>query len=235
MPFRVFSFVSAGKRVRVLAVLASMLASSTLFALAGCASATVRQPVATPTVAATSTPAAPPKIIFRSDWSHGAGIWKLPPHWTIQNGALVTDGLTQDRLPIPFVLKSPHYRVVMTWRMVDVTYKKTSCNNYFGLLSTDDSGATQYEASSVCFGPSPFHGDSRLLGADGTGNVWELTMGVNMRTSRVGVDGALAAYFPTNTGSIGSITNPQPNAPSHLYVEASQVKVVITSIVIWSL
>lgn len=216
-----------------------LLASCALIALAGCGASTTQQsvptPAPTPTIAATSTPSAPPKIIFQADWSHGAGAWKLPPHWFIHNGALVTDGETTEPLPVPYTVTASNYRVVFTSRMVDVTYKNTSCNNYYGIKSLSDSGEKQFQAQSACFGPFPYHGDSELAGADGTGPVWELTIGGNERTSRVDVRGKIAAYFPTNTGSIGTIQNEQTNSPAHLYLIASQVKVVITSFAIWTL
>lgn len=228
--------LSVSLRFRFVALL---FACCALMALAGCGASTTQQsstpPPPTPTIAATSTPSAPPKIVFQADWSHGAGIWKLPPHWAIQDGALVTDGQTTDPLPVPYTVTASNYRVVITSRMVDVTYKNTSCNNYYGIKSLSDSGEKQFQAQSACFGTFPYHGDSELVGADGTGPVWELTIGQNTRTSRVDVRGKIAAYFPTNTGSIGTIQNEQPNSPAHLYIIASQVKVVITSFVIWTL
>lgn len=223
-------------RFRLFAIL---LACCAVLALASCAPSAGQQsaatPAVTPTAAATATPSAPPKVIFRSDWSHGAGVWKLPPHWMIRNGALVTDGQEQEKLPIPYTVTAPSYRFAITWQMVDVTYKQVSCNNYFGILSLDSGDARQYEALSTCFGPYPFHGDSRLVGADGDGHVWELTIHGTPRTSRVDVHGNFAAYFPTNTGSVGSVQNESGNTPAHLFLEASQVKVIITGIVIWSL
>lgn len=203
--------------------------------LAGCGSTagqTSTPPASTPTTAPTPTVAPPPKVIFQADWSHGAGIWKLPPHWSIQNGALVSDGYATEYVPVPYTVTATNYRVEMTARVVDVTFKDTSCNTYFGVLAQDSNGARQFEAQSICFGPLPYHGDSRLTGADGTGRVWELIVGSNARTYRVNVYGKQAVYFPGGTGSIGGITNAQPISPAHLYLEASQVKLVITKVVI---
>jgi hypothetical protein len=171
-------------------------------------------------------------VLFRADWSHGAGAWKLPPHWTIQNGTLVADGHTTDHLPVPYTVTAPRYRVIYTMRVLDVTYKVISCNNYFGIGSLDDSGAMQFQAQSECFGPAPYHGDSALLGANGSGAVVELTYGLNDRTARVDVNGKIVAYFPANTGSVGTVQNDKPNTPAHLYLVSSQVKLAISNFVI---
>lgn len=214
-----------------------LLALGTIVAFAGCGPSLAQRPtpapVLTPTAAA--TPPAPPKVIFQADWSHGAGTWKLPPHWFIQNGALVNDGLTDADLPVPYTVTVPNYRILMTARLVDVMYKDTSCSNYFGYFAKDTSGARLFTAESACFGPLPFHGDSHLLGADGTGRVWELIVGSNERTYRVDVYGNRAVYYPGGAGSIGGIANAQPNSPAHLFIEASQVKVVITSFIVMSI
>jgi hypothetical protein len=215
------------------------LATCAVVALAGCNTPTAQQaalaPTLTPTVAATPTPPAQPKVVFQADWSHGADVWKLPPHWSIQKGSLVADGLTQDNVPVPFTVTAKNYRILMTARMVDVTFKTTSCNNYFGVVAQDSSGSRMFTAESACFGPLPYHGDSHLLAADGTGRVWELIIGSNARTYRVDVYGNNAVYYPGGAGSIGGITNPQPNSPAHLFIEASQVKLVITSFVIMTI
>ena len=236
---RLSGFLHAFRDVRARMV-AALLACCAVIALAGCSGAAVGQqstptPVHTPTVAATPTPAAPPKVIFQADWSHGAGIWKLPPHWTIQHGALVTDGLTTDHASVPYTVTATNYRILMTARMVDVTFKDTSCNNFFGVAAQDNSGSRMFTAQSACFGPLPYHGDSQLTAADGTGKVWELIIGSNARTYRVDVYGNRAIYYPGGAGSIGGIENPQPNSPAHLFIEASQVKVVITSFVVMTI
>ena len=238
MPFsRLFQVVSRGRaRLVVLSVVSCACA---VIALAGCATSTARQssptPAYTPTVAATPTPPATPRVVFQADWSHGAGAWKLPPHWSIQDGALVTDGLTQENLPVPFTVTAKNYRIVMTARVVDVTFKTTSCSNYFGILAQNAAGSRLFAAESDCFGPLPYHGDSRLTAADGTGNVWELIIGSNARTYRVDVYGNQAVYYPGGAGSIGGITNSELNSPAQVFIEASQVKLVITSFVIMTI
>lgn len=236
---RLSGFLHAFRAVRACMV-AALLACCAVVALAGCSSTAVGQqstptPVLTPTVAAPPTPPAPPKVIFQANWSHGAGIWKLPPHWTIRDGALVTDGLMQDNLPVPYTVRAPNYRILMTARMVDVTFKDTSCNNYFGVIAQNGSGSRMFTAQSACFGPLPYHGDSQLTAADGIGRVWELIIGSNARTYRVDVYGNRAIYYPGGAGSIGGIENPQPNSPAHLFIAASQVKLVITSFVIMTI
>ena len=218
---------------------ALMVASCAIIALAGCATSTARQststPAPTPTIAATPTPRATPTVVFQADWSHGAGAWKLPSHWSIQGGALVTDGLTQENLPVPYTVTANNYRIVMTARMVDVTFKTTSCNNFFGIVAQDTAGSRLFAAEAACFGPLPYHGQSQLLSADGTDRVWELIVGSNARTYRVDVYGNQAVYFPGGTGSIGGITNPEPNSPAQIFIEASQVKLVITSFAVMTI
>lgn len=210
-----------------------------VIALAGCATSTARQPTSTlaptPTVAATPTLPATPTVVFQADWAHGAGAWKLPPHWSIQNGALVTDGQTQENLLAPYTVTAKNYRIVMTARVVDVTYKTPSCNNYFGIVAQDSAGSRLFAAEAACFGPLPYHGDSRLTAADGTGKVWELIVGSNERTYRVDVYGNQAVYYPGGAGAIGGITNAESNSPAQLFIEASQVKLVITSFVIMTI
>jgi hypothetical protein len=219
--------------VRVCANLAALvLVCCAVITLAGCNTSTAQRatstPASTPTVAATTTP----KVVFQADWSHGVGTWKLPPHWAIQHGALVTDGQTQVNLPVPYTVTAKNYRIIMTARMVDVTFKETSCNNYFGLIAQDTVGTRLFAAESACFGPLPYHGQSQLLAADGTERVWELIIGSNIRTYRVDVYDNSAIYYPGGGSSIGGITNVELNSPAQLFIEASQVKLVITSFVI---
>ena len=225
-------------RVR-LALLSVVTCACAVIALVGCATSTARQsaptPAYTPTIAATPTPPATPRVVFQADWSHGAGAWKLPPHWSIQDGALVTDGLTQENLPVPYTVTAENYRIVMMARVVDVTFKTTSCNNFFGILAQDTTGSRLFAAEAACFGPLPYHGDSRLTAADGTGKVWELIIGSNARTYRVDVYGNQAVYYPGGAGSIGGITNTTLNSPAQLFIEASQVKLVITSFAIMTI
>jgi hypothetical protein len=174
-------------------------------------------------------------VVFQADWSHSASAWKLPPHWSIRDGVLVTDGLTRENLPVPYTVMAKNYRILMTARVVDVTFKTTSCNNYFGFLAQDSAGSRLFAAEAACFGPLPYHGQSQLLGADGTDRVWELIVGSNVRTYRVDVYGNQAVYFPGGPGSIGGITNSELNSPAQLFIEASQVKLVITSFVIMTI
>ncbi len=215
------------------------LVSCAVVALAGCGTSSARQSPSTPTLtpveAATPTPPAMPRVVFQADWSHGAGAWKLPPHWSIQGGALVADGLTQDHLPVPYIITAKNYRILMTARMVDVTFKTTSCNNFFGFGAQDTAGSRLFTAESACFGPLPYHGQSQLFAADGADQVWELIIGSNARTYRVDVYDNRAIYYPGGAGSIGGITNQQPNSPAQLFIEASQVKLVITSFVIMTI
>lgn len=235
---RFCQFVHTASRVRACLTVLSVVACAVIV-LAGCTTSTARQstptPAYTPTVAATPTPPAAPKVVFQADWSHGAGAWKLPPHWSIQQGALVTDGLTQVNLPVPYTVTARNYRIVMVARMVDVTVERTSCTNYFGIVAQNTAGSSLFTAESACFGPLPYHGDSRLTAADGSGRVWELIIGSNARTYRVDVYGNNAVYYPGGAGSIGGITNPEPNSPAQLFIEASQVKLVITSFVVMTI
>jgi hypothetical protein len=231
MRFSRFFHASLRRRARLAAL---AVVSCAVIALAGCATSTPTS-TPTPTVAASPTPPATPTVVFQADWSHGAGAWKLPPHWSIQNGALVTDGLTQENLLAPYTVTAKNYRIVMTARMVDVTYKTPSCNNYFGIVAQDSAGSRLFDAEAACFGPLPYHGDSHLIAADGTGKVWELIIGSNERTYRVDVYGNQAVYYPGGAGSIGGITNAEPNSPAQIFIEASQVKLVITSFVIMTI
>jgi len=231
-------FFQTAPRVRArLATLAVI--SCAVIALAACGISAAQQPTSTPaltpTVAATPTSPATPTVVFQADWSHGAGAWKLPPHWSVQGGALVTDGFTQENLSVPYTVTAKNYRIVMTARMVDVTFKTTSCNNYFGIVAQNTAGSRLFAAEAACFGPLPYHGDSHLIAADGTGNVWELIIGSNARTYRVDVYGNQAVYYPGGAGSIGGITNAEPNSPAQFFIEASQVKLVITSFAIMTI
>src|SRR5690242_2875842 len=135
MRFNRFTYAASRARARLVVL---SVVSCAVVALAGCATSTARQSFSTPaptsTIAATPTPSAAPKVVFQADWSHGVGTWQLPPHWSIEHGALVTDGMTQENLPVPYTVSAKNYRIVMTARMADVTFKTPSCNNYFGLI-----------------------------------------------------------------------------------------------------
>ncbi|WIG59648.1 MAG: hypothetical protein OJF49_002395 [Ktedonobacterales bacterium] len=210
-----------------------------LMLLAGCAggqSASVSPtapPIPTPTTPPTAT--AIPTVLYKADWSSGAGAWKLPPHWRISGGKLTNDGLGSAPLPVPYTITAPNYAIELRAQAIAVP-GTGGCGTYFGIGAQDATGKQLYLGDATCiFRDPPFHSDSDLVttgdypsGAIARENV----MNTNPKTYTITVHGSNVVYSPGAT-AIGGLTAPYPLAPAHPFIADAGVQVVITSFTIW--
>lgn len=201
-------------------------------ALAGCAGQSNAKGGATPTPPkATPTP----QVLYTADWSHGADGWKLPPHWSVQNGQLVNDGKGTDAIPIPFALTQQQYTVEMDLQVVDYTCSR-NCNEY-GFVADGTNGVHLYvaEADEIDMLP-PHHGFSLLTSphfADQQHSVatQDFIPGTNVRTYTVSVDGNIASFAISGSG-VGSVATTLPLSPANLSISDQHVQLIISSLTI---
>lgn len=181
------------------------------------------------------TPA--PVVVYQADWSHGADGWTLPPHWQIVQGQLVNDGYGDNTIPVPVTVTDTNYAVEMNLQVLSMT-NGSGCGNFFGFVSQNAQGTQQYEASVSCMdAPPPFHGQSNLITTDSFPSgvkVADFVVGSSPRTYRVEVRGNGVSFFPEQV-AIARLSSPIPLSPAHLFIEDSQVRMIITSFAILKL
>lgn len=191
----------------------------------------------TPTTPATATPTATPvpRVLYAADWSHGAGGWTLPPHWSIQSGQLVNDGQGEDAIPIPFALTQQRYTVEMQAQVMGYTCPG-SCNEY-GFAATGTGGSHLYvaEIDDIDMNP-PHHGFSMLTSPYPEDPKYAIATqdfiaGVNMRSYTVSVDGDTAYYAISGSG-VGAVTMSLLLAPATLSITDHHVQLAIASLTI---
>lgn len=133
-------YVVVGVAVAVLAMLAGVIWSATHPNLG----ATVRAQV-TPTATTTSAP----RVVYTSDWSHGADGWTLPATAKIVDGHLVLDGSAPVLVSIPYVPTTHNYMIEM-----DFSILTAQIGGHFGLTAFNAAGDRQYLAQMQC---TPMH------------------------------------------------------------------------------
>lgn len=186
-----------------------------------------------PTPTPTPTPA--PRVLYTADWSHGAGGWTLPPHWSIQDGQLVNDGQGEDAIPIPFAFTQQRYTVEMQAQVSGYTCPG-SCNEY-GFAATGANGSHLYvaEIDEIDMNP-PHHGFSMLTSPHPEDPKYAVATqdfipGVNVRSYTVSVDGDTASFAISDSG-VGSVTTTLPLAPATLSITDHHVQLAISSLTI---
>ena len=113
--------------------------------LTGCATGSSAKVTPTTTPLSTSTPTAIPTVLYQADWSHGAGGWTLPAHWSIQGGMLVNDGKGFDPIPMPYTVTTPDYEVDLVAKAAAIT-TPSSCLQLYGIEALDGGGNQLYYA-----------------------------------------------------------------------------------------
>lgn len=223
-------------RPHILSPLA-LLALVALLATACATSSASGKTASTPIPAATATPTATPapRVLYTADWSHGAGGWTLPPHWSIQSGQLVNDGQGEDAIPIPFPLTQSRYTVEMQAQIQSYTCPG-SCNEY-GFAANSASGAHLYVAEiDEIDMHAPHHGFSMLTTAHPSSSgptiaTQDFVPGVNTRSYTVSVDGDTASYAISGSG-VGSIAVALALAPATISITDHHVQLAISSLTI---
>ncbi|HEY7342220.1 MAG TPA: hypothetical protein VH591_15190 [Ktedonobacterales bacterium] len=99
------------------------------------------------TSSATATPA--PRVVYQSDWSHGADAWTLPASVTVADGHLAISGSQAVQVEIPYVPTTRNYTIEMDYQIV-----RAEIGGHFGLTAFNGSGDRQYLAQMEC---TPMH------------------------------------------------------------------------------
>lgn len=96
---------------------------------------------------ATATPA--PRVVYQSDWSHGADGWTLPASVKVVDGHLAISGSQAVQVEIPYVPTTRNYTIEMDYQIV-----RAEIGGHFGLTAFNTAGDRQYLAQMQC---TPMH------------------------------------------------------------------------------
>lgn len=100
---------------------------------------------ATPSVTATSAP----RVVYQSDWLHGADGWNLPATAQVVDGHLIIDGSAAVDIMIPYVPTTRIYTIQMDYQILSV-----EIGGRFGLTAFNATGDRQYLGQMQC---TPMH------------------------------------------------------------------------------
>ncbi len=92
-------------------------------------------PGTTPGATATHTP----RVVYQSDWSHGADGWTLPATVQVADGHLAISGGQAVQVEIPYVPTTRNYTIEMDYQIV-----RAEIGGHFGLTAFNGSGDRQY-------------------------------------------------------------------------------------------
>jgi hypothetical protein len=99
------------------------------------------------TPSATAAPA--PRVVYQSDWSHGADGWTLPTSVKVVDGHLAISGSQAVQVEIPYVPTTRNYTIQMDYQIV-----RAEIGGHFGLTAFNTAGDRQYLAQMQC---TPMH------------------------------------------------------------------------------
>jgi len=100
---------------------------------------------ATPRASATSAP----RVVYQSDWSHGADGWTLPATAQVVDGHLIINGSAAVDIVIPYAPTTRNYTIQMDYQIVSV-----EIGGHFGLTAFNAAGDRQYLGQMQC---TPMH------------------------------------------------------------------------------
>ena len=98
-----------------------------------------------PSAYATATATALPRLVYQSDWSHGADGWTLPAGAKFADGKLSIKTVSPLLIPIPYTITSRNYAVEMDYLLVG-----NNKGGRFGFSAQDASGKVQYQLEFAC-------------------------------------------------------------------------------------
>ncbi len=206
--------------------------------LAGCDAGASAKPTATATTIRIATPTPIPTVLYQADWSKGADGWKLPPHWSIQHGALENDGGGVDAMPIPYTVTVPDYEVDLVARVVNVASPQ-NCGNLYGMQALDTSGNQLYYAQIYCIGTNPQNPGESLLNvtAGDTGGFATADFALNndVKTYRVQVHAQGLRFFPNSAAANGGATSSVPLSPATFSLLDQHVQLEVTKFAVLKL
>ncbi len=193
------------------------------------------------TPSATATPV--PRVVYQTDWSHGADGWTLPATAQIIGGHLVIDGSQSVNVEIPYVPTTGNYAIEMDFQIV-----RAEIGGYFGLTARNTAGDRQYLAQMQC---TPMHqgawnpalggcvGAVLVTARGGTYPAGLFTSDYVIRPGpqnfRLGVTGDTVNFCPVND-CLDPVSSAVPmDASPHLMIEDRAVKLMVTRVVVIAL
>jgi hypothetical protein len=211
--------------------LAGLMAS---LALAGCAPATASAKP-TPTLSPTKTHT--PRVLYQADFTSRASEWKLPPHWSIVNGALRNDGQGPDliELPIPYQVTVPNY--TLTMQILILAADGPGVSDKYAFVGKGPSGKLLYTAAlndverslhsyALIYPANPDASNSHNVG------YYDFTPGRQTRPYQVQVAGSFIS-FSAGGSLIGTpVKSADQLSPAQLVFVDKSMQLVIQSVTI---
>lgn len=194
---------------------------------------------ATPAVTATAAP----RVVYQSDWSHGANGWTLPASARIIGGHLVIDGSQAVDVEIPYAPKTGNYAIEMDFQIL-----AAQIGGHFGLTARNAAGDRQYIAQMQC---TPMHqgawnpslggcvGAVLVTARGGTYPSGLFTSDYVIRSGpqnfRLDVTGDTVSFCPVND-CLDPVSSAVPmDASPHLMIEDRAVKLMVTRVAVIAL
>ncbi|HLZ56779.1 MAG TPA: family 16 glycoside hydrolase [Ktedonosporobacter sp.] len=98
-----------------------------LFLLAGCANGSPSSGAPSPVATAKAQPTVPSvqagTVLYKADWSRGAGNWQLDKGWTVVNGGLQSMSTDNGNALAPYQPAIPNYAITVHFRALQVLHK----------------------------------------------------------------------------------------------------------------
>jgi hypothetical protein len=225
------SLAIAGAVVVLLAIVAAVVWGATRESLEG----VVRTRV-TPSATATPTP----RVVYQSDWSHGAKSWTLPATVKVEGGHLAISGGQAVEVEIPYVPTTRNYTVEMDFEIV-----RAEIGGHFGLTAFNAAGERQYLAQMQC---TPMHQGAwnPTLGGCAGAILEDTNRGTypsGLWTSDYVIHGGPQTFSVTLTGDtlnfcpvndcLEPVISPSPmDASPHLMIEDRAVNLIVTRVTV---
>jgi hypothetical protein len=130
-----------------------ILACIMLLSLAGCSqsnapvqAALTPRPtptVSTPTQPASSPTPAPGTVLYTANWSHGLGNWHASPAWSIVQGQLQVNSISETTITVPYTPTTPNYAIEVRVQLIQVLKK---ADNQFFVVDQPNSQSDGFDA-----------------------------------------------------------------------------------------
>ncbi|HET9111292.1 MAG TPA: hypothetical protein VFN78_10745 [Ktedonobacterales bacterium] len=213
----------------------TLAALAVALALVGCAPAATSggKSAATPAPTATSAP----KILYQADFTNRASEWKLPPHWSIVNGALQNDGRSSAviELPIPYQVTTPNYTLSM--QILTLAANGPGVNDEYGFLGKSLSGKLLYTAAltevehtlhsyALVYPANPDTSNNNNFGT------YDFTPGRQTRPYQVQVEGPFISFLAGGSLIGTPVKSADQLAPVQLVFVDQSMQLVIQSVMI---
>ena len=222
-------------RLRNIRAALALVGLITTLALAGCGPAASSSGKPAPTPPPTATPA--PRVLYQADFTNRASEWKLPPHWSIVNGALENDGQSSAviELPIPYQVTTQNY--TLSLQILTLAANGPGVNDEYGFLGKSPSGKRLYTAAltevehtlhsyAVCYPANPDATNNNNFGT------YDFTPGRQTRPYVVQVEGPFISFLAGGSLVGTPVKSADQLAPAQLVIVDQNVQLVVQSLTI---